>query len=747
MKNNFIKATNQYNTFECHVPAPYLRKGFSSDGDHRAVLRIACCGFYRLFLNGKELTKGLLAPYISNPNDIVYFDEYQVQLNKGKNAIGIWLGNGFQNNPGGYIWDFDKADFRSAPTVSLSLQYQNAKGEAVTIVSDESFKTTPSPIFTDDYRFGEGYDANAELAGWCDIGFDDNNWENAIKAESPKGELRRCEATPIVVEKELSPINIYQEGDGYIYDFGESNAGTCRMEIRGQKGQKITLQHADLTKEDGSLFLEKNWFKRQKWEEDSIIVHKDTYVCKGEGKEIYQPSFTYHGFRYVKVCGITKSQATPQLLTYVVFHSELKSRGDFCCSDEVINCLQEITRRSDVSNFHYFPTDCPQREKNGWTADAALSAEQTLLNFDPERNYLEWMRNVCKAQNEQGALPGIVPTADWGFHWGNGPAWDQVLAVIPYYTYLYRGETDMITLCAPHLIKYLHYLESRMDENGLLAIGLGDWSHAGRKKPKAPLIVTDSIIAMDIAEKTAVMLDAINDTLQRDFCLRFASKMKAAIRANLIDFDTMVVHGDCQTSQAMCIFYNVFTEQEKAKAFSHLLTLIEQENEHLDVGVLGGRVLFYVLSDFGYGDLALHMIARPDYPSYGNWLKRGATTLWENFHPESVDSPNHHFWGHISGWFITHLAGIRFNPTKKDTSEVHIKPDFVTKLQFAQGYYEAPMGKILSRWEKTKDHILLTLQIPQGMNAKAFLPKGYSFEDGASEKCVTSGSYTIFHIS
>jgi alpha-L-rhamnosidase len=305
----------------------------------------------------------------------------------------------------------------------------------------------------------------------------------------------------------------------------------------------------------------------------------------------------------------------------------------------------------------------------------------------------------------------------------------------------------MITLCAPHLIKYLHYLESRMDENGLLAIGLGDWCHVGRKRPKAPLIVTDSIIAMDIAEKTALMLDAIGDTLQKDFCLRFASKMKTAIRANLIDLDTMVVHGDCQACQAMCIFYNVFTEQEKPQAFSYLLSLIEQEDEHFDVGVLGGRVLFYVLSDFGYGDLALHMIARPDYPSYGDWLKRGATTLWENFHPESVNSPNHHFWGHISGWFITHLAGIRFNPSKKDTSEVHIKPDFVAKLQFAEGYYEAPMGKILSRWEKKEDRILLTLEIPEGMNAKAFLPKGYSFEDGTSEKCVTSGSYTILPVS
>lgn len=203
------------------------------------------------------------------------------------------------------------------------------------------------------------------------------------------------------------------------------------------------------------------------------------YICKGEGEETYTPSFTYHGFQYVLVTGITPEQATSDLLTYVVMNSDLKERGGFTCSDPTVNTLQELTRRSDLANFYYFPTDCPQREKNGWTADAALSSEHLLLNLSPETSYREWMRNICKAMDDRGALPGIVPTGGWGFHWGNGPAWDNVLLYLPYFVYLYRGDKTILEESAASILRYLHYLTTRVNEEGLIKIGLGDWVSAG----------------------------------------------------------------------------------------------------------------------------------------------------------------------------------------------------------------------------------------------------------------------------
>lgn len=739
-KELFISAGKEYNTFENYVPAHYFRKVFYAPEQGNAKITIAVCGLYELYFNGKRITRGFLSPYISNTDDYIYYDEYDISLDAGENVFGVLLGNGFQNNPGGYVWDFDKASFRSAPMFALTV----TRGEAVLLSSGDGFQVSPSPIRSDDYRFGEVYDANYEIDGWCEKGFDASAWLPALPATAPKGELRLADVDPIVKHRELAPVEIIPcEDGGYIYDFGQSNAGVCRLCIQGEKGQRIEMRYADsLT--DGDLNIAQIWFKDQPhWERDKEIVHKDTYICSGAGSKAYQPTFTYHGFRYVKVSGITQKQATKALLTFLVYHTRLNTLGDFTCSDSVATTLQTITRRSILSNFHHFPTDCPQREKNGWTADAALSCEAALLNFDPERNYREWLRNICKAQRDDGALPGIVPTSGWGFHWGNGPAWDCVLAELPYLTYIYRGQTEMIKESAPSFVAYLNYLRTRVDEKDLLCIGLGDWCHVGGIEPKAPLILTDSVMAMEIANKIAVMFDAVKMPREAEFARNEAASYKAAIRASLIDYNTMCAAGECQSSQAMCLYYGVFTEPERAAAFGKLLEMIHAADDHIDVGVLGGRVLFHVLSEFGHSDLAFKMITRDDYPSYGNWLKRGATTLWEDFFPDKVSSMNHHFWGDISAWFIKCIVGIQLNPHKHDVNTLKIKPAFIAALDHASAYHEAPAGKIAVSWKRDGQQVILDVKIPEGICATVELEPAFCFEDNTRSKAVTGGAYRI----
>lgn len=745
-KRNFITATKEYNTFEKHVPAPYIRKSFLSDTDTTAELCIAVCGFYELYVNGKRYTKGLLAPYISNTDDYIYYDKYTVPIDEGENVVGILLGNGLQNNPGGHIWDFDKAEFRSAPMMSLTLRYKSKNGEEVAIESDTSFKTAPSPIIFDDYRFGEHYDANAEIKGWNEKGFDDKAWSNALDAKPPRGELRLCEADPIVKETEIKPVKIIKAGDGYIYDFGVNHSGVCKLCVNGEKGQKIEMQHGEIL-HDGKLFLENVWFVREHWERDKEIVHKDIYICGGGGEEVYTPTFTYHGFRYVYVTGITPEQATEELLTYEVIHSDLKVRGGFTCSDETVNKIQEIVQRSDISNFHYFPTDCPHREKNGWTADAALSCEQLLLNFAPEASYAEWLRNICKAQDKSGALPGIIPTGGWGFEWGNGPSWDSILACLPYYVYIYSGKTDVIKESSHALMSYLDYLTTVRDEKGLIHIGLpGDWCPADRAAddPKAPLELTDTLMSMDIAKKAAFMFDVIGKNAQSKFAADLAEDLRKSIRENLIDFDTMTVREECQTSQAICIYYGVFEPCEEEKAFERMVEFIRAEDDKMDVGVLGARTMFRVLSRFGRSDLAFKMITRPDYPSYGYLIESGDTTLRELFSKcEVAGSMNHHFWGDVSAWFIKYLAGIRFNPNRNNIREVEIRPCFVDALDNAEGYFTAPDGKIVSSWKKNGGKVTVSLTIPEQISAKMRLQNGFAFEDGSTSKEVCAGEYVV----
>ncbi|MBR5500194.1 MAG: hypothetical protein IKV74_01560, partial [Clostridia bacterium] len=227
--------------------------------------------------------------------------------------------------------------------------------------------------------------------------------------------------------------------------------------------------------------------------------------------------------------------------------------------------------------------------------------------------------------------------------------------------------------------------------------------------------------------KMAVMFDAVAMPEQRDFAKKVAADFKQAIRTHLIDRDTMLVAGTCQSCQAMCLHYGVFEPEEQEAAFARLLEMVHEAGDHFDVGVLGGRVIFHVLSEFGYSDLAYKMITRTDFPSYGYWIKQGATTLWESFVENHYDSLNHHFWGDISAWFIKWLAGIHFNPTGTDITQVQIRPSFVQALDFAEAYYDAPLGRITSSWKREGEEIVLRVQIPEGMQATLVLENSYQF--------------------
>ena len=741
---NFIKAGDKFTTIEEHVPAPYFRRTFTADKEAAsAELIITGLGYYELFVNGKKITKGPLAPYRSNIDDYIYYDSYDIasELSVGKNVIGIMLGNGIRNAPGAYIWDFEKARFRGAPITAFSLTVKYKDGSGETVVSDTETLTAPSPVIFDDLHFGEYYDARLEIPGWNLPDFDDSGWSRAVPAEPPRGEARLCEADPITVRSVIKPVSVTEYKDGsYIYDFGVNTAGLCKLRINGTEGQKVLMRYFE-TFVDGEPYFRNNRF------DPNDRFQEDEYYCSGKGTEEYTPHFTYHGFRYVLVNGITAEQANSELLTYLEMSSDIKKTGDFRCSDGTVNKIQEATVRSDTSNFFYFPTDCPQREKNGWTADASLSAEQVLLNLSPEKSYKEWMRNIYKALNDRGQLPGIIPTGGWGYHWGNGPAWDNVIVYIPYYTYKYCGDRQMLEELAVPLMRYLNYLFTRLDGKGLIAIGLGDWCQVGliEDQFKTPLVVTDTILTCDIAEKAAFIYGELGMEAQKRFALSLAERTRDAFRGNLIDKASLTVEGGTQTGQAMALFYGMFTDEEKARALDVLVKYIHEADDHFDTGVLGGKVIYRVLAENGYVDLAYKMITRPDYPSYGNWIARGATTLWEAFYPENgrILSLNHHFWGDVSAWFYIYLAGMKINPTCRDTTEVDIKPCFAEALSEVSAYHDMPDGKISVSWNRNGGKITLAIEAAEKLHGKIGLPAGYAFEDGDTEKELKSGNYTV----
>ena len=502
---------------------------------------------------------------------------------------------------------------------------------------------------------------------------------------------------------------------------------------------------------DGKFSL-RSTVNMNRYEEcDLLYTQMDKYRLKGEGVEEFVPPFTYHGFRYVLVEGITEEQATPDLLTYLVMSSDVAVRADFSCSDERLNRLYEMACRADRANLMYVPTDCPHREKNGWTADISLSAEHILLNFDAVKTLREWLRNVKKAQWPSGELPGVVPTAGFGFRWGNGPIWDSVCVYLPYYCYKYSGDKEIISENLDIIFRYLRYVLSRRDARGLIEIGLEDWAQPNYEEEKtlSPVLFTDSAMVFDMAQKAAFLATVTGNAALAEEAKEMAAQMKRAIRAHLVDPATMTAAGDCQISQAVAIAFGIFEEEELPAALDRLVEAVRRAGEHLLCGVLGGRFLFHVLAEHGHMDLAMKVLTAPDYPSYMQWVEDGCTALCESFVPHGKgdkngrDSKNHHFWGDISSFLIQDIAGIKPNPHLRSVREFEISPAFAEGIGHASAKVALAGEEVSVSWEQSKEGILLHVTATAGVTGKIRLPQGYCFADGSLSRAITGGTYLI----
>ncbi len=755
---HFIAATTDYATYEHPVSAPAFRKAITLPPLQSATLTVCGLGLYEFFLNGRRLTAGHLSPYISNPDHFLYYDHYDLTegMKVGENVFGFLLGNGFLNCFNGSIWALDKLPCRSAPKLALFFEAVTADGKTITFDARDGFLCTESGILMNDLRAGEWYDARVLPDAWACPGLDTTDWRPPLTAEAPLGTPRVADIDPILPTKALHPIGIHagkigrfsdvdkslpvypipaDETHGYIYDFGLNAAGLCRLLIKNARpGQRITLVFGEKLTSEGDLDLGSMFYAPQAYSQ------RDVYICRGEAVETYLPFFTYHGFRYCLVTGVSQDQATPELLTDVVMNTALATRSTFSCSDEMANRLWAATVVSDLANFYHFPTDCPQREKNGWTGDASLSVEQMLIALTPERNLREWLHNIRATQREDGSLPGIVPTGSWG--WGHGPAWDNVIVNLPYYIWLYRGDTDILRENADAIAAQLAYMESRMDARGLADYGLGDWCSAGQTTVRTPNVVTATLVCLDYCRKAETVFTALGMTERAAHAAKVADTLFSAARTHLVDTKTLTIRGHTQTAQALGLYHGLFAENETSAAVNRLLALIEDANGTFDGGILGLRVLFHVLADHGHADLAYKLITQETFPSYGYMIANGATSLWETFHRIEGHSPslNHHFFGDILSWFMQNVVGIRVNPHRRDPNELRISPAFIRSLTHARGTYDAPAGRVEIAWARTESGIRLTYAIPADVSAELCVD-GYPATVLCGEDSLTFPSY------
>lgn len=719
LSDRFIAASGAYSRGETGndftVRAPLFRREFEYAGGETAALTICGLGFYVLYLNGAEITKGKLAPYISNPDDLYYYDSYDLKpyLRQGRNVLGIMLGNGFLN-PQVACWDFDKAPFRGAPRLALSFEVDGR----VIFEADEQFLWTPSPVTYDDLRYGEHYDARLAIDGWCDPDVAPNGWKKPVSVPAPRGKPRICKADPVRCAKRIRPVAHWRIEQGYLYDFGVNLSGVCRLTVCGEAGQRIRFQHGETLLEGRSLYIKNltpyEISDKQNWQTDE-------YVCRGTGKvETYTPHFTYHGFRYVFIEGVNDRQATDELLTAEVWHSEFSEKSELVTGNKTVNLLQEMTVRSDLSNFVHIVTDCPQREKNGWLGDAALSAEQLLYNFGCEASFEEWLNNLRESQRNDGCIPAICPTGGWGYDLYNGPWSCSAFIEILYQLYRFTGRKQVLDENLEAAVRLLRYMIGKKNDDGLFSWGLPDWCEtlsAAEDLSSTPLEVSDTLAVIEIFGKFAVLCDIVGRADLAAFCREETEALRERFRKKYLTAGSLI---SCrtQTAQARAIALGIFDESEKEAAFRALLALIK-ETGYFKTGVSGARTLFRLLCDNGEQDLALKLMTQSEAPSFRWWIDQGLTTLGESINETYPGSSlrkdgsrtlslNHHFWGDISGVFYRYILGINVNPDLDDSEHIVIDPLPFAEISRARGVYRRGGKTLTVEIEKQSDGTLRT---------------------------------------
>ncbi len=504
----------------------------------------------------------------------------------------------------------------------------------------------------------------------------------------------------------------------FLFDLGDNLAGWAQLVVEGPRGAEVTMRHAENLDAEGRA---------------DLVTHADyvnsgdfqtnRYTLKGEGKESWEPRFTYHGFRYVQVSGFPGRPNLESVRGRRV-HTSFAPAGEFACSNDLLNRIQEATRRSYVSNFLSIPTDCPHREKLGWTGDAHLAAEQGLLNFDSASAYAKWMNDFDDEQRASGELPCIIPSSGLGYDWGNGPAWDSAYLLIPWYLYLYRGDLRPLRDHYPGMKRYVDYLGTRAEDH-IVTIGLGDWAPPegppeGREK--APIGLTSSAyyyVDARLLSRAALLLGNAEEATHYG---ALAKAIRTAVNRRFCDPDTGRYAGGTQTAQSCALYQGLVEPELRPKVVEQLLRAVKEHRDHLDCGVLGAKYLLHALTESGHADLAYNIATQTDFPSWGYWIAQGATTLWESWGSKGAFSRNHIMFGDISAWFYRALAGLRPDPARPGFKHTIIRPHPVGDLTWVQASHLSRYGLLKSDWRIEGDRFLLDVHIPSNTTATVHLP-------------------------
>jgi len=703
------------------ISAPLLRREFRVNKPVKSAVVFVCgLGYYEMHLNGEKVGDHVLDPGTTDYYHRVLYATYDVtdRMKRGENALGVMLGNGWYSPPDEDVrmaWGGILRKYGDRPRLLLQLDLTFADGSDTSIVSDDNWRVSPGPIRFNSIWNGEAYDARLDRAGWTAPGYDDAGWAPATVLEAPSGVLDSQLMPPIRVTRTLAPVTIIHPQDGIsVFDFGQNFAGWARLKVRGPAGTKIILKYGERIYKSGLV--------DQRSARNARAA--DTYILKGEGEEVYEPRFTYHGFRYVQVEGAPGDLTVDNLEGRVV-HSAVEPAGRFVCSDSLLNRIHRNTVWSQRSNLYSIPTDCPVRdERTGAMADAQVIAEEAIYNFDMAPFYTKWLRDIADGQGEPGWVNDPTPLhPEFKSHM---PAWQITYPLVAWYMYQYYGDVRILKEHYDGLKRLVDWLGSTATGD-VLEWGRGDWVPPGRTQPDDGSVPVTSTgyyyLGARIIARAATILGKHQDAENYN---ALADQIRTAFNREFLNPKTNNYGSGSQTCNAFALYAGLVPEERQSAVAANIVRNIREEHDsHLWTGILGTKALVRVLPEYGFADVLYNVATSPTYPGWGYQIARGATTLWErwggykNF-GAGMNSFNHVMFGSIDEFFYRNIAGIA--PDSVGYRRVMIAPVPVDGLTFAEAEVQTISGKVVSRWEKTDRQFVLECAIPVNTTGEIHIP-------------------------
>jgi alpha-L-rhamnosidase len=747
-------------------PCPFLRKSFSVDKPVAAVrLYVTALGVYEAFLNGQRVGEAELAPGWTNFSKRVCYQTYDVTslLRQGGNVIGAILGDGWYC--GNLAWN-GRQLYGDRPKLLAQLVITHPDGLQTLIVSDQSWQTSFGPLLEADLIMGESYDARLEFTGWDSPSPKSgaggtSSWLPIQTFPHPEGLTLVAQNGPAIKrQEELFPVSDPKEikswpASQWIFDLGQNMVGRVRLKVSGALGVTIRLRYGEVLNPDGALYTANLRTARQ----------VDYYTLKGEGEEIWEPRFTFHGFRYVEVAGYP-GKPTRDMITGVVLHSDNLPTGAFECSDPLVNQLQHNIQWGWKGNSLDIPTDCPQRdERLGWTGDAQVFCRTAVFNTDAASFFTKWLQDLEDAQFESGAIPSFAPDINTTMKTNDGgPAWADAAIIIPWTLYQYYGDMRLLEQRYGMMTRFVEYLintspgcirvNQTVDEwmgiDEWLWGGFGDWlalDGSGKTEGGTPKDLIGTAFFAYSARLLSQVAVALGKTANAAQYERLYQDVRQAFIKRFVTPDGLVT-GGTQTGYVLALAFDLLPPECRQRASIALVRDIKKKDMHLGTGFVGTPFLPFVMVEAGRLDIAYELLFQKTWPSWLYAVTQGATTIWERwdgwthdkgFQDPGMNSFNHYAYGAIGAWLYAVVAGIDADPARPGYKHILFHPHPGGGLTSAKATLNSMYGLIVSDWRIEKGKFEWDIVIPPNTTATVILP------GEATGREVEAGKYHFSH--